>query len=60
MKILLILSKFHEKTLSRPGDIKMFLPGKIMYMYTFLPFMEVVLIFWVGSFSGEIFLEPNI
>ena len=27
MKILLILSKFHEKTLSRPGDIKIFVQG---------------------------------
>ena len=31
MKILLILSKFHEKTLSRPGDIKIFCPGRRMH-----------------------------
>ena len=28
MKILLILPKFHEKTLSHPGDIKFFRPGR--------------------------------
>ena len=66
---LLILSKFHKKTLSRPGDIKIFRPGKRMYTYTLPPFMEAVLseerhlmkwvgifqmgIFWVGIFRGE-------
>ena len=65
MKILLILPKFYEKTLSRPGDIKIFLPGKKMYMYTFPPFIEAVLsekkqllswvgIFQFGNFSGRI------
>ena len=44
MKILLILPKFHEKTLSRSGDIKIFLPGRKMYMYILSPpFMEEVL-----------------
>ena len=33
MKILLILPKFHEKTVSYPGDTKVFRPGR-MYMYT--------------------------
>ena len=34
MKILLILAKFHEKTLIRSGDMKIFRPGRRMYMYT--------------------------
>ena len=38
MKILLILPKFHEKSLSRPGDIKFFCPGRRNYMYT-LPYL---------------------
>ena len=38
MKILLILPKFHEKSLSRPGDIKIFCPGRRNYMYT-LPYL---------------------
>ena len=69
MKILSILLKFHEKTLSRPGDIKIFRPGRRMYMYALPPFMDAVLsekrqlmkwegIFQVGIFSKEIFLEP--
>ena len=29
MKILLILLKFHEKTLTRPGDIKILCPGRM-------------------------------
>ena len=69
MKILSILPKFHEKTLSRPGDIKIFRPGRRMYMYTLPPFMDVVLseerqsmklvgifpvgIFWMVIFWGE-------
>ena len=73
MKILLTLPKFHEKTLRRPGDIKVFRPWRMMYMYTLPPFMDAVLsderqlikwvgifqvgIFWVEIFPGEIFLE---
>ena len=34
MKFLVIWPKFHEKTLSRSGDIKIFHPGRRMYMYT--------------------------
>ena len=63
MKILLILPKFHEKTLTRPGDIKIFRPGRRMYMYTLPPFMGAVLseerqlmklveLLWVGIFWG--------
>ena len=65
MKILLILPKFHEKTVSRPGDIKIFLPGRKMYMYTFPPFMEAVLrekrqlLNWVGIFQVWDFLGGN-
>ena len=70
MKILLLLPKFHEKTLSRPGDIKIFRTGR-MYMYTLPPFMDAVFseerqlmkwvrifhmgILWVGIFPGDIF-----
>ena len=43
IKILLILPKFHEKTLSRPRDIKIFRPGRRMYMFTLPPFMDAVL-----------------
>ena len=71
MKILLILPKFHRKTLKRPGDINFFRPGRWMYMYTLPPFMDAVLneerqlmkwvrilqvgIFWVGNFRLGIF-----
>ena len=71
MKILLILPKFHGKTLKRPGDIKIFRPGRWMYMYTLPPFMDAVLneerqlmkwvrilqmgIFWAGNFRLGIF-----
>ena len=34
MKILLLLPKFHEKTLTLSGDIKIFRPGSRMYIYT--------------------------
>ena len=34
LKILLILPKFHEKTLRRSGDIEIFRPGKRIYVYT--------------------------
>ena len=70
MKILLILPKFHEKTLNRPADIKNFCPGRRMYIYTHPPFMDAVLseerqlmkwvrifqvgIFWGGSFQGGV------
>ena len=69
IKILLILPKFHEKTLSRPGDTKIFRPERRMYMYTLPPFMDAVLneerqlikwvgilhvrTFWMGIFRGE-------
>ena len=43
MKILLILPKFHEKTLRRPGYIKIFCPGRRMYIYTLPPFIDAVL-----------------
>ena len=61
MKILLILLKFHEETLSCSGDIKIFRQGKRMYMYTLPPFKEEVLseerqlMKWVGIFQVEIF-----
>ena len=70
MKILLILPKFHDKTLSRSGDIKIFRSGRRMYMYTLPPFMDALLsekrqlmksvgifqmgIFWVGIFQGGV------
>ena len=69
MKILLILLKFHEKTLSRPGNTKVFRPGRRMYMYTLPPFMNAALseerqlmkevgifqmgFFWVAIFRGD-------
>ena len=34
IKMLLILQKFHGKTLSRSGDMKSFRPGRKIYMYT--------------------------
>ena len=43
MKILLTLPKFHEKTLSRPGGIKIFRPWRRMHMYTLPSFMGAVL-----------------
>ena len=61
MNILSILPKFHEKTLSRPGDIKIFRPGRRMYMCTLPPFMDAVLseerqlMKLVGIFQVEIF-----
>ena len=71
VKILLILPKFHEKILSFSGDVKIFLLGRRMYMYTLPLFMDEVLseetqlmkwvgifqvrIFWVGIFRGKIF-----
>ena len=64
MKILLMLPKFHEKTLSHPGNIKTFRPRRTMYIYTLPPFMDALLseerqlmkwvgIFWVGILRGE-------
>ena len=56
MKISVILPKFYEKTLSSPGDIKMF-SSRRMYIYIFLPFMDAVfseereLVKWVGIFQ---------
>ena len=35
-----MLPKFHEKTLSSPGDIKIFCPGRRMYMYTLTLFIK--------------------
>ena len=40
VKILSILPKFHEKPLSRSGNIKIFGPGRRMYMYTLPPFVD--------------------
>ena len=75
LKVLLILPKFHETShesfmrhLSRSGDIKIFRPGRRMYMYTLPPFMDEILseerqimkwvgIFQVGIFCVEIFLK---
>ena len=60
IQILLILPNFHEKTLSRSGDIKVFRPGRL-YMYTLPPFMDEVLsgerqlMEWVGIFQVRIF-----
>ena len=60
MKILLTLPKFHEKTLSRPGDIKNFCPGWRMYIYTLPPLMDAVLseerqlMKWVGILQVRI------
>ena len=48
MKILLILPKFHEKTLSHSGDIKLFPSGKVLSE-------ERQLMKWVGIFQGGIF-----
>ena len=51
------IGKVHEKTLSRPVDIKIFRLGRRMYMYTLLPFTDAVLseerqlIKWVGVFQ---------
>ena len=61
MKNLLILPKFNEKTLSRSEDIKIFRPGRRIYMYALPPFMDEVLseerqlMKWVGIFQVEIF-----
>ena len=61
MKILLTLPKFHEKTLSQPGDIKLFYLGRRMYIYTLPPIMDAVLneerqlMKWVGIFQVGIF-----
>ena len=43
IKTLSILPRFREKTLSRSGDIKIFRPGRRMYMYTLPPFTDEVL-----------------
>ena len=59
MKILLILPKFHKKTLSGPGDIKIFCPGRRMYIFALLPLMDAVfseerqLMKWVGIFHNH-------
>ena len=42
MKTLLTFPRFHEKTLSRPGDIKVSLPGRRMYLYNLPPFMDAL------------------
>ena len=61
MENVLILSKFHEKTLRRSGDIKIFRQVRRKYMYTLPAFMEEVLIEerklmkWVGIFPVGIF-----
>ena len=41
--MLLILPKFHEKTLSLPRYITIFCLGRRMYMYTLPAFMDAVL-----------------
>ena len=72
MKILLILPKFHEETLSCPRDI--FVQGGRSTCTLFPPFMDTMLsegrqlmkwvgifqvrIFCVETFPVEIFLEP--
>ena len=63
IKILLILPKFHEKTLSRSGDIKIFCPGR-MYMYSLLhprlpPFMDEVLSEEEGFRGRSLFQIPG-
>ena len=61
MKILLILPKLHEKTHSRPGDIKFFCQGRRMFMHNLPPFIGAVLseerqlLKWVGIFQVGIF-----
>ena len=70
MKILLILPKFHEKTLSLPRYITIFCPGRRMYMYTLPAFMDAVLsgerqsmeragMFQVGILCVAIFFGGN-
>ena len=61
IKILLILPRFYERTLIGLGDIKMFRPGRRMYMYSLLLFMGAVfseerqVMKWVGIFQVRIF-----
>ena len=68
MKILLILLKFHEKTVTRSGDMKIVCPVRRMYMHNLspspspsLPFMDEVLsverqlMKWVGILQVEVF-----
>ena len=63
MKILLMLPKFHEKTLSSSGYIKIFCRGKRMYMYILSPSMDAVLneerqlMKRVGIFQGGVWLK---
>ena len=58
MTILLILSKFHQITLRPAGDIRIFHPGRRMYMNTLPSFMDEVLrgerdlMKWVVIFLG--------
>ena len=66
MKILLLLPKFHEKTLSRSEDIKIFCPGSRMYIYT-LPTIYGRSVKWrktINEMGGNIpvgnFLRGNI
>ena len=61
IKILLILPRFYEKTLIGLGDIKIFPPGRRMYMCSLLPFMDAVfseerqVMKWVRIFQVRIF-----
>ena len=57
LKILLILPKYHEKTLSDPGAIKIFRPGRRMYIiYTSsIPGRNIKQRKTVGNFLGENF-----
>ena len=43
-KILWILPKFHEKTLSHSGDIKIFRPGRRMYIYQGILYILLLLV----------------
>ena len=60
MKILLILPKFHEKTLSRSGDIKIFCPGRRMYMYTLPLFLRKTVNEMGENIPGENFLGASL
>ena len=57
LKILLILPKYHEKTLSDPGAIKIFRPGRRMYIiYTSsISGRNIKQRKTVGNFLGENF-----
>ena len=59
IKIFLILPKFHEKSLSRSGDINIFCPGRF-YMYTLpFPFMDEVFSEEQGFGGRSLFQIPG-